>query len=241
MGGDNSTDDNELRLTMLQTLIQYLTNTQPIYLLVHVLYIGLVCVILSMSYVAAFHWTSIMEIYREAHDVHNFSDNFKVSADADNKINVELQKFLDEQDGMRVYVYRYHNGLAAISGVPFFFQTNTHEIIAPGGSRLMPYEQRIPASIHVAMNNEFVQDKCVFINDTTVDKSDQNYYFFTSRNANSMARCPIFTPNGDLFGFVGIDWNHKNDNNPEMLEKLHNMAKDLGNIFSNTMAKISRN
>lgn len=227
---------------MLQILLEYLIKTPPLNLFVHMFYIMFVCITLSISYIAAFHWTSVMEIYKEAHDIADFSDNFKLSVEADNQINIRLQKLLDENDGMRVYVYRYHNGLAAISGVPFFFQSNTHELISPGSSRLMTFEQRIPASIHIAMNNEFIQDKCMIIKDTTVDKNSQNYYFFTNRNASSLARCPIFTPNGDLFGFVGIDWNQPiNDNNiKDIEEKLHKIAIELGTIFSSTITKISR-
>lgn len=237
----HDTDDGKMKLSMLQILIEYLTKTSPLSLLVHMIYIIFMCTTLSLSYILAFHWTSVIEIYREAHDIKDFSDNFKLSTEADNQINVRLQSLLDENDGMRVYVYRYHNGLAAISGVPFFFQSNTHEVISPGTSRLMPFDQRIPASIHIAMNNEFVKDECVLIKDTTVDKNSQNYYFYTSRNASALARCPIFTPNGDLFGFVGIDWNHPFTGNAnDITDKLHKLAEDIGKIFPSTIAKISR-
>lgn len=228
---EESNSEQHVKLTMLQIVLDYLARTSPLSLFVHMIYIGMVCCFLSLSYIMAFHWTSLVEIYREAHNVSQFSTNFKVSIEADNQINEKLQKFLDKNTGMRVYIYRYHNGLAAISGVPFFFQSNTHEVISPGTSRLMGFEQRIPASIHVAMNNEFVQDKCYLIKDTTQDKSDQNYYFYTSRNAVSMARCPIFLYNGDLFGFIGIDWN-RNVNDAKVIDDLHSLSKELGSIFA---------
>ena len=230
----NKSSPEHIKLTMLQIILDYLARTPTLSLFVHMLYIGVVCCFLSFSYIAAFHWTSIVTIYQEAHDVSKFSNNFKMSVEADSQINDKLQKFLNEHDGMRVYIYRYHNGLAAINGVPFFFQSNTHEVISPGTSRLMGFEQRIPASIHIAMNNQFVQDKCYMINDTTEDKSDQDYYFFTSRNASSMMRCPIFLSNGDLFGFVGIDWSRKqtSSNHDDVFDKLHTLGKELGNIFA---------
>lgn len=231
MSEQSNESENKIKLTMLQIILDYLARTPPLSLFVHMIYIGVVCCFLSLSYIAAFHWTSVVEIYREAHDVAKFSTNFKVSVEADKQINDKLQKFLDKHGGMRVYVYRYHNGLAAISGVPFFFQSNTHEVISPGTSRLMGFEQRIPASIHVAMNNEFVQDMCYLIKDTTQDKSDQNYYFYTSRNAASLARCPIFLSNGDLFGFIGIDWN-RGVNDPKIVEDLHTLSRELGSIFA---------
>lgn len=231
--------EHQIKLTMLQIVLDYLARTPPLSLVVHMIYIGMVCFFLSLSYVAAFHWTSVVELYREAHDVAKFSNNFKSSVEADNQINDKLQKFLEKNNGQRVYIYRYHNGLAAISGVPFFFQSNTHEVISPGTSRLMNFEQRIPASIHIAMNNEFVQDKCYFISDTTEDKTSQDYYFFTSRNAVSMLRCPIFLSNGDLFGFVGIDWNHKVDAKGDM-DDFHTLSKELGSIFAGENRKLYR-
>ena len=222
---------DHVKLSMLHIILDYLTRTSILLLFVHMIYIGMVCCFLSLSYIIAFHWTSLIEIYREAHDVSQFSTNFKVSIEADIQINDKLQKFLDKNTGTRAYVYRYHNGLAAINGVPFFFQSNTHEVISPGTGRLMGFEQRIPASIHVAMNNEFVQDQCYLIKDTTQDKSEQNYYFYTSRNAVSMARCPIFLSNGDLFGFIGIDWN-RTTNDPKVLDDLQTLSKELGSIFA---------
>jgi hypothetical protein len=201
----------------------------------------MLCAFLSLSYVFAFHWSSLVELYEEAHTAKRFSDNFKVGAETDVTVNNILRNLISSYGGMRVYVYRYHNGLAAISGVPFFFQSNTHELIAPGADRLMPYEQRIPASIHVSMNNNFIQDKCVLVSDTTVDKNDQNYYFYVSRNATSVARCPIFLANGDLFGFVGIDWNHATPPDAVMLQDLHRTASRLGAVFEDTSKKLFGN
>lgn len=229
--------DDRTKLTMLQILLDYLTKTQPLRLVVHMLYIVIVCTALSVSYVIAFHWTSLVDIYEEAHNITKFSDNFKTSADADNKINQMLGRVLTENNAMRAYVYRYHNGLAAISGVPFFFQTNTHELIAPGASRLMSFEQRIPASIHIAMNNAFVTNQCYAISDTTLDKNSQDYYIYTSRNAIAMIRCPIYMSNGDLFGFVGLDFNRIHEFPTKEISELHDIAESLGSIFESTVKK----
>lgn len=229
--------DDRTKLTMLQILLDYLTKTPPARLFIHMIYIAIVCIALSGSYVVAFHWTSLIEIYQEAHNIEKFSDNFKLSADADNKINNILNKTLLEENAMRAYVYRYHNGLAAISGVPFFFQTNTHEVIAPGASRLMPFEQRIPASIHIAMNNAFVNNMCYVITNTTLNKNSQDYYIFTSRNAMAMIRCPIYMSNGDLFGFVGLDINKAHVFTADQMTHLHDVSVTLGNIFEGTSKK----
>ena len=218
--------------TMLQILLNYLSNTSTFHLLVHSVYIGLICMFLSLSYVAAFHWGSIVELYEAANNHKQFSDNLKLSAAADAKITETIQNVMENTGGMRVYVYRYHNGLPAISGVPFFFQTNTHEVIAPGTSRLLSFEQRIPASIHVGMNTSFVANKCMLISDTRHDQNSQDYYFYESRNAVAVMRCPIYMENGDLFGFVGIDWNHIEAADPKNTAELENAAKSISHIYS---------
>ena len=132
---------------------------------------------------------------------------------------------------MRAYVYRYHNGLPAISGVPFFFQTNVNEVISPGSTRLLNFEQRIPASIHIAMNTAFVANKCLLISDTRLNQNSQDYYFFESRNAVAVMRCPIYMDNGDLLGFVGIDWNRIQLGDSKITSALENVAKEISKIY----------
>ena len=217
--------------SMLQLIIDYLTNTSAVHLLVHVVYIGFICGFLSLSYVAAFHWSSIIQLYEDSNNHRQFNENLKTNAVADAKINEYLQKLMDSVDGMRAYVYRYHNGLPAISGVPFFFQTNVNEVISPGSTRLLNFEQRIPASIHIAMNTAFVANKCLLISDTRLNQNSQDYYFFESRNAVAVMRCPIYMDNGDLLGFVGIDWNRIQLGDSKITSALENVAKEISKIY----------
>ena len=198
--------EEEKKITLASIAVDYLANTRPLMLVMHVLYIAAISMILSASYVVAFRFTSLVSVYEEAHSIQSFSNNLKTSVENDNAIYADLNRLVDDLSGMRAYVYRYHNGLAAISGVPFFFQTMTHESISPGTARILPFEQRIPASIHLAINNAFVTDRCAVITDTDKDKNNQDYYFWMSRGAKHLIRCPIYMNNGDLFGFVGVDW-----------------------------------
>ena len=223
--------DSSSKPTMLQIIIKYLTDTPPWLLIIHLFYIGTICSFLSISYIAAFHWPSIVQVYEESKEHKQFSNNLKHNVETDAKITNGLKKILDNTGGMRAYVYRYHNGLPSISGVPFFFQTNTNEVIAPGAIRLINFEQRIPVGIHMASNVAFVANRCMLITNTEVDKSDQDYYFFQSRNAVAVLRCPIYMDNGDLFGFVGIDWNHTIQADSKLEDQLHALALDLGKEF----------
>ena len=223
--------------TMLQLMIEYLTDTPPWKLLIHLFYMGTICFFLSTSYIFAFHWTSIIQIYEENISHKQFSNNLKLSVTADAKITDELKKIMEDTSSMRAYVYRYHNGLPSISNIPFFFQTNTNEVISPGTIRLIHFEQRIPVGIHIASNVAFIANKCIMIGNTAADKYSQDYYFFQSRNANAVLRCPIYMDNGDLFGFIGLDWNHTMTADPRLEEQLRTLAIELGKVFKLSIEK----
>lgn len=107
---------------ILDTLFRYLSRTSPAMLAVHLIYISTASIFISMAYVVSFHWESLVRLYEEAHNVQTFSANLKTSVENDNKIYANLETMVSDSNGMRAYVYRYHNGLAAISGVPFFFK-----------------------------------------------------------------------------------------------------------------------
>jgi len=221
-------------VTIAQVAVDYLSNTRPIMLVVHLFYIAAITAVFSTAYVVAFHFTSLISVYEEAHSITSFSMNLKTSVENDNSIYRNLNRLLTDSNGMRAYVYRYHNGLAAISGVPFFFQTMTHEVISPGTSRIMSFEQRIPASIHMAINNQFVNDKCAIIKNTDKDKENQDYYFWMSRNAKHLIRCPIYMSNGDLFGFVGVDYSTDIADTTVAERNIKDTAREIGKLFAST-------
>lgn len=201
-----NTEEPKTKKSLIEAIFGYLATTPPTLMFIHLAWIIIASCALSFAYVASFHFTSLLSIYREAHNIQNFSTNLRVSARQDQEIERTLQTLLDSTNSNRAYVFRYHNGLAAINGVPFFFQTLTHEVISPGTPRVLQFEQRIPTSVNIAVNNRFIQNECSVISNTAQDRDSQNYWYFQSRGAVDLIRCPIFMPNGDLFGFIGIDY-----------------------------------
>ena len=226
--------DEQKQATLAQIAVDYLTRTRPLMLAVHLIYTAAITAIFATAYVIAFHFTSLVSIYEEAHSITSFSMNLKTSVENDNSIYRNLNRLLSDTNGMRAYVYRYHNGLAAISGVPFFFQTMTHEVISPGTPRIMTFEQRIPASIHVAINNQFVNDRCAVIKNSDKDRENQDYYFWMSRGAKHLIRCPIYMTNGDLFGFVGVDYNADISDLALAEHSVKDTAVEIGKLFAAT-------
>ena len=219
---------------LAQILVNYLSNTQPWTLLVHLLWLACVCLILSVTYIGAFHTSDLLNFYQEAHNIKNFNNNLIFSAKQDKNINEILEDLLLTTHANRSYIFRYHNGLAAVSGVPFFFQTNTHEVITPGTPRVIQFEQHIPASINLAISNQFLANKCAIVSQTDSDKDSQNYYYYQVRGAKSLVRCPIFMSNGDLFGFVGVDFIARQDDKTleSTMLQLQVKANSLAGVFA---------
>jgi len=208
---DDAPNTPSIKANLPELLFNYLASTKPVMLFLHLIWLTILCVILSMTYVLAFHFTSLVSVYQEAHNVQNFNNNLMFSAKQDAEINNILTDLMNGSKANRAYVFRYHNGLAAISGVPFFFQSNTHEVISPGTPRVVQFEQHIPASINLAISNQFMKNQCAVVAKADEDKDSQNYWFFQNRGAKSLIRCPIFMNNGDLFGFVGADYVERTD------------------------------
>jgi len=219
---------------LAQILVNYLSNTQPWTLLIHLLWLACVCLILSVTYIGAFHTSDLLNFYQEAHNIKNFNNNLIFSAKQDKNINEILEDLLLTTHANRSYIFRYHNGLAAVSGVPFFFQTNTHEVITPGTPRVIQFEQHIPASINLAISNQFLANKCAVVSQTDSDKDSQNYYYYQVRGAKSLVRCPIFMSNGDLFGFVGVDFIVRQDDKTleSTMLQLQVKANSLAGVFA---------
>lgn len=197
---------NQKKSTIIESFLIYLSNTKPYILIFHLMWILISSSVLSVTYIIAFHFTSIISLYQEAHDVAHFNKNLMLSAEKDKVIEDDLTKLLTDANADRTYVFRYHNGLAAVSGVPFFFQTNTHEVIRPGTSRVLSFHQRIPVSVNMTTTNELIQNKCAVVLGADLNQTNQNYWYYQTRNAKNLIRCPIFVNSGDILGFVGADY-----------------------------------
>ena len=227
--GDSSNESK--KGSVIEALLVYLTRTRPVLLFIHLIFMIVASLALSTSYILAFHFAGLMNIYQEAHNIHNFSSNLRLSARQDQEINSILSGVLEGTGSNRVYVFRYHNSLAAVNGVPFFFQTLTHEVIRPGATRMQQFKQNVPSSINLGVNMQFMQNRCALISNTAEDPSNQNYWYFQTRGAVDLVRCPIFMPNGDLFAFVGVDFTSDVE-----VEQLDSTAKVLREAASAIVA-----
>jgi hypothetical protein len=219
--------------SIVEIIVGYLSKTPPGMLFLHLVWIVFATATISSGYIFAFHFTSLVSIYQDAHNIRNFNANLRLGTRQAQEITTNLQSLIETVGSNRAYVFRYHNGLAAVNGVPFFFQTMTHEVISPGTPRLMGFEQHLPASVGIMMSAQFMQNRCGIIEHANTDPDSRNYWYFLSRGATDIVRCPIFAANGDLFGFVGVDFTSDRDLAiDDVTNKVREAATTIGLIFA---------
>ena len=197
--------DGHLR-NSVEIVLKYLKTTHPLRMLWHMIWLFCVLCILSMSYIITFHFTPVLDLWQQSRSMNHFRVELATTLAVDQGINQELQRLLDETGAHRSYLFRYHNGIATISGTPFMFHTNTHEMIKPGVARLIAYNQRLPTSINTAMNAEFARRNCVVMTNLERQVESISYWYFQTRGAHSMIRCAVYSAQGDILGFVGVDF-----------------------------------
>ena len=172
----------------------------------HLVWIFAVLIMLSTSYIITFHFTPVMELWQSSRSFDHFRTELNTTISIDSQVNHELNTVLRSAHAGRAYVFRYHNGIPSVNGVPFMFQTNTHEVIRPGVNRVIASMQRLPSSINSQMTAEFTKNACVVLNHLDQNPDGSNHWFYESRNAHAMIRCAIYKNQGDLLGFVGVDF-----------------------------------
>jgi hypothetical protein len=192
--------------SIIELLLRYFRTMHPLKMLWHLVWIMLVLAMMSITYITTFHFTPVLDMWQRSRSMQNFTNELTTSIQVDARITEELQKVLTNTMADRTYVFRYHNGIPAVGGIPFIFHTNTHELIRPGVNRVISLMQRIPSSINVHMNQEFAKGKCITLAGIDKDTTGHDYWYYQARGARHMIRCPIYSRNHDLIGFVGVDY-----------------------------------
>ena len=191
---------------ILELLYKYFRLVPPLKMLWHLVWITLVLCVMSITYIITFHFEPVIALWQQSRSMEHFRTELATTLAVDARINDELTLAVQQTNADRAYVFRYHNGIPSVGGIPFMFHTNTHEVIRPGVTRVISLMQRIPSSINVHMNHEFTNHRCVTLTDIDKDTATSDYWYFQSRGSKQMIRCAIYSNQGDLLGFVGLDY-----------------------------------
>jgi hypothetical protein len=197
-----------LAKSIVELLLKYFKIMHPLRMLWHLLWLTMVLMVFSVSYIITFHFEPVVRLWQQSKSLEHFRQELNTSLAVDSQINDELSILLRSSRADRAYVFRYHNGIPAVAGIPFIFHTNTHEVIRPGVNRVISLMQRIPSSINVHQNKEFAERKCIVMMDLDLDVTNTDYWFYQARGSRHMVRCAFYSRQGDLLGFVGLDYLH---------------------------------
>lgn len=189
-----------------ESLLKYFRTMHPLRMLWHLVWLTMVLTVCSVAYIITWHFEPVMDLWQRTRSFEHFRHELSTSLVIDTQINDELAMLLRSTNADRAYVFRYHNGIPAVAGIPFIFHTNTHEVIRPGVNRVIDLMQRIPSSINVHQNQEFAARKCIVMMDLDLDVTHTDYWFYQARGTRHMVRCAFYSRQGDLLGFVGLDY-----------------------------------
>lgn len=218
---------------IIRLFLTYLRTVHPLKMVLHLLVVFCLLSMLSFSYILAFHFEPVFELWQRSRSMNTFAKELQVSVAVDTQVNQSLNQLLSSTSANRAYVFRFHNGIPSPNSVPFIFHTNTHEVIKPGTNRVINYGQRLPSSLISGMSSEFLKRKCVSYFNINQRTDSNLYWFYESRAAVHMTRCAIFSKTGDLLGFVGVDYT---EYGPVTLvrtneESVRQAAEQLSRIF----------
>lgn len=194
---------------MVDNIIKYLKVTPPWKMFMHLVWLLCLLMILSSTYIITFHFQPVVTLIQRSQSLSYFSEHLQTSIAIDQQINALIQPLLSTSNASRSYVFRYHNGIPSVNNVPFMFHSMTHEWIKPGTSRVVMFSQRLPTGILGQQNADMIRRRCVAVN--YLDRTPESIYgwHYYMRGAIAVVRCPFFSAQGDLLGFVGIDFNER--------------------------------
>jgi hypothetical protein len=218
---------------MLKVFLTYLRTVHPLRMLWHLFVVFCLLSMLSTSYILAFHFQPVFDLWQRSHSMNNFTKELQTSVAVDSSANQNLSQLLAATNSNRAYIFRFHNGIPSPNNVPFIFHTNTHEVIKPGTNRIINFGQRLPSSLISNMSQDFLRKRCVTLTNLNTRPDSANYWLYESRAALHVIRCAFFSSSGDLLGFVGIDYTEMTASAVVRTHEdaVRNSAEQLSKIF----------
>lgn len=183
----------------LELLLLYL-NKRPITAkIIDVLTILVLCTGIGTAYVLATNFHTLFLTEKEIE-----YGKFLAAAENIRQINDILTKLRDETESSRVGVFQFHNGTVGIGDIPFFFYSQTFEVVNSGVSSELANNQRISLSVdpHVILLK--VQE---FDYDNMIDDSSALDHMFRTRGVKQYYRHAVYSLHGEFVGFITIEYN----------------------------------
>lgn len=152
---------------------------------------------------------------------HLTPEESKNIAQAEKQINDIVKIILNETNASRVCIVKYHNGNKDMNGVSFLKMSMTNEAINIGVAPLMPDFQGHFRSLLAYWCHEIdTKGYCIISNtEDLIDVDITLYEYLKTRNIESKYGIALRNINGDVIGFLCIEYLDKDDFSTDKIEK----------------------
>lgn len=163
----------------------------------------------------------ISSVQKSIQNQHPSSQDSEIIDGINDNINGLLHRSQNRLKSDRVYLFLFHNGGKALSGLSFQKMSCVNEVVGLGIAPCSAQSQMLHRGNFSFLNSALKKDGLYFVPDTSVvEKEDTfSYCFFKSRHAQSTYIAALKDSNGYIIGFIGVDYCAKNTKVDEELIK----------------------
>ena len=156
--------------------------------------------------------TFISDMQKSLKNQHPSLQDSEVLDNINENINGLLHKSRNNLESDRAYLFLFHNGGKALSGLSFQKMSCVNEVVGLGVAPCSEQSQMIHRGNFSLLNSALKKDGLYFVPDTSIIESTDtfSYCFFKSRHVESAYIVAVKDSNGYIVGFVGVDYCMKN-------------------------------
>ena len=152
----------------------------------------------------------------------------KSIAQIEKKINENIQYILEKTNASRVCIVKYHNGQRDMTGMAFLKMSMTNEVVNRGVAPLMSDFKDLFRSYLAYWCHELeVNGKCIIKDTEDLQNIDINMYeYLKTRNIEAKYGVALKDLDGDIIGFLCVEYLDKREFKIENIEKIVNHQAD---------------
>jgi hypothetical protein len=151
----------------------------------------------------------------------------------DKSINDVLTITMTQVNADRASLSRFHDSVADVVGKHFVYESRSNEVVQPGVSLVGQLRQNQLLSMINLWAQSFVKNECVFL--TNIQPTDPFFEFFRQIGTKSVIKCPVFTTQNVLVGYIDIEFTTRTmsvDDLKNLEHQVREAAVQIGAILS---------
>jgi hypothetical protein len=134
-----------------------------------------------------------------------FNQQLLLQTEMSMRIETFLCELAETLNADRAWVTQFHNGGQLISGIPFLYQTRTHEICRNGVLRQLHNYQHMSVSYTSWRCNKIAKHETIIIDDIE-NFSENEQLQLKSEGIQAAITLGIYDTQGNPLGYIGVDF-----------------------------------